>query len=315
MRVLVTGGAGFIGSHLCERLLREGCRVVCVDNLLTGRRENIEHLLGSPNFSFVRRDVREPFEVEGPLDFVLHLASPASPADFPRIPVDILMTGALGTYNALELAVRKGAVFLLASTSEVYGDPQMIPQPEVYWGHVNPIGPRSCYDEAKRFAEALTMAYRRKKGLPVRIARIFNTYGPRMRPDDGRVIPNFVTQALKGEPLTVYGDGLQTRSFCYVDDLVEGLWRLMNTEIDDALPVNLGNPREVPIIEVAKLVKELTGSDSPIVFKTLPKDDPKRRCPDIRRARELLGWEPKVPLEEGLRRTVEYFRKLLGLDR
>lgn len=235
MRVLVTGGAGFIGSHLCERLLREGYEVICVDSLITGRRENIGHLLGSPNFTFIRQDVREPLEIEGKVDFVLHLASPASPADFPKIPVDILMTGALGTFNALELAARKGAVFLLASTSEVYGDPQMIPQPEVYWGHVNPIGPRSCYDEAKRFAEALTMAYHRKRGVPIRIARIFNTFGPRMRPDDGRVIPNFVMQALKGEPLTVYGDGLQTRSFCYVDDLVEGLWRLMHIEIDDAL--------------------------------------------------------------------------------
>ncbi len=307
MRVLLTGALGFLGSHLAERLLLEGYEVVGVDNLSTGRLQNLELLSRYPSFTFLRADVVEPLFLEGHLDWVLHFASPASPPRYLERPVETLRVNAEGTRHLLELARKRGAQFLLASTSEVYGDPLVHPQPETYWGNVNPVGPRAVYDEGKRYAEALTMAYHRHFGLSVRIVRIFNTYGPRMDPGDGRVVSNFILQALKGEPLTVYGDGSQTRSFCYVDDLVEGIRRLM--EVGYPYPLNLGNPEEYRILELAELVKELTGSPSPIVFGPLPEDDPRKRRPDIRLARELLGWEPRVPVREGLSRTIAYFRE------
>jgi len=315
MRILITGGAGFIGSHLCDRLLAEGHEVIAMDNLSTGSTDNIAHLAGHERFHFIRYDVTEYIYIKGPLDAVLHLASLPSPVDYLRYPIQTLKVGALGTHKALGLALEKKAVFLLASTSEVYGDPLVHPQPEDYWGNVNPVGPRGVYDESKRFAEALTMAYHRYHGVETRIARIFNTFGPRMRMDDGRVVPNFIRQALTGEPLTVYDDGSRTRSFCYVDDLVEGLIRLLFS--DEVTPVNLGNPQEMTILDFAHKVLEVTGSRSAITFvhptDERTKDDPKVRCPDIRKARQVLGWEPKVSLEEGLRRTAEDFRQRLGL--
>ena len=304
-RALVTGGAGFIGSHLCERLLSEGYSVVCMDNLRTGDLGNVAHLQGSPNFEYVAHDVTTYINVSEQLDEVYHFASPASPADFERIPIPILKVGALGTYNALGLAKARGARFMLASTSEVYGDPLVHPQPEGYWGNVNPIGIRGVYDEAKRYAEAITMAYHSHHRVDTRVVRIFNTYGPRMRPDDGRMIPNFVSQVLGGEPLTIYGDGSQTRSVQYVDDLIEGVFRLMRS--DERRPVNVGNPVEYSVREVAELILELSGSASELVHKPLPKDDPKQRCPDITRARDSLGWEPNVSAREGLGLTLNWF--------
>lgn len=304
-RVLITGGAGFLGSHLCDRFMGEGHEVICVDNLITGSRENIAHLFGNPKFKFMHYDVTEYLHVGGPLDYILHFASPASPIDYLELPIQTLKVGALGTHKVLGLTKDKEARFLLASTSEVYGDPLIHPQPESYWGNVNPIGPRGVYDEAKRFAEALVMAYHRVHGLETRIARIFNTYGPRMRPNDGRVVSNFVTQALKGEPLTVYGDGTQTRSFCFVDDMVEAIARLLFS--DETEPVNLGNPNEMSVLELARLVQELLGSKSGIIMRPLPADDPKVRQPDTSRARKALGWEPKVTLREGLAQTIEFF--------
>jgi dTDP-glucose 4,6-dehydratase len=308
-RLLITGGAGFLGSHLCERFLGDGDEVICMDNLLTGSADNIAHLFANPRFTFIKQDVTNYIHVKGPLDAILHFASPASPVDYLELPIPTLKVGSLGTHKALGLANEKGARFLLASTSEVYGDPLVHPQSEDYWGHVNPSGPRGVYDEAKRFAEALTMAYHRAHGVETRIVRIFNTHGPRMRLNDGRVVPNFISQALRGEPLTVYGDGRQTRSFCYVSDLVEGMTRLLRS--DYAEPVNCGNPTEVTILEFAQRIKELTGSRSEIVFRPLPVDDPKVRQPDITRARTLLGWEPRVSLEEGLRQTIAYFKGAL----
>jgi dTDP-glucose 4,6-dehydratase len=309
-RVVITGGAGFLGSHLCERALAEGHEVVCVDNLLTGRLENVKPLLEREDFQFLEHDVSKPFEIEGPVDFILNFASPASPIDYLELPIQTLKVGSLGTHNALGLAKAKGARFLLASTSEVYGDPQEHPQKESYWGNVNPVGPRGVYDEAKRFAEAITMAYHRYHGLDVRIVRIFNTYGPRMRVRDGRVVPAFVQQALTGEPMTVFGEGRQTRSFCYVDDLIEGIWRLLMSDLRE--PCNIGNPHEMTILEFAETIKAAVGSSSPIVFKPLPVDDPQTRQPDITQAREKLGWEPKVTLAEGLRTTIAYFRAVLA---
>ncbi|HEX2465693.1 MAG TPA: UDP-glucuronic acid decarboxylase family protein [Thermoanaerobaculia bacterium] len=306
---LVTGGAGFLGSHLCERLLAEGHRVVCVDNLVTGRLDNIQRLLDGPDFRFVRHDVSMPLHFDEAITNVLHFASPASPIDYLELPIQTLKVGSLGTHNTLGLAKQHGATYFLASTSEVYGDPQIHPQPESYWGHVNPIGPRGVYDEAKRFAEAMVMAYHRVHGLDTRIVRIFNTYGPRMRPRDGRVVPAFIQQSLLGEPLTVFGNGSQTRSFCYVDDLIEGFWRLLQS--GEHYPVNIGNPREMTILEFAQTIRALVGSSSPIEFRELPTDDPKTRQPDITRAKRILGWEPRVPLEEGLSRTIDYFRSLL----
>ncbi len=310
-RTLITGGAGFIGSHLCERFLAEGHEVICMDNFITGSPDNIAHLIGHERFRFIHHDVTNFIYVEGPLDYVLHFASPASPVDYLKYPIQTLKVGALGTHKALGLAKAKGARFLLASTSEVYGDPLVHPQPEDYWGNVNPVGLRGVYDEAKRFAEAMTMAYHRYHGVDVRIVRIFNTYGPRMRLDDGRALPTFMTQALKGEPVTVYGDGSQTRSFQYIDDLVEGIYRLLMS--DYVGPVNIGNPEEISILEFAKEIIELTGSRSEIMFKPLPADDPKIRQPDISLARRVLGWEPKVCRREGLRRTLEYFKQRLGV--
>ncbi|MBI4216771.1 MAG: SDR family oxidoreductase [Chloroflexi bacterium] len=310
MRILVTGGAGFIGSHLCELLLAQGHEVTCVDSLLTAGKGNLEHLTGRPGFSFRQGDVSAGLRHRGPLEQVLHLASPASPVDYYRYPVETLMVGSYGTHHALELARSKGAVFLLTSTSEVYGDPQEHPQREEYWGNVNPVGPRSVYDEAKRYAEAVTMAYHRAYGLPTRIARIFNTYGPRLRAGDGRAIPNFIRQALAGEPLTVYGDGSQTRSFCYVADLMQGLSRLALSEVVE--PVNLGNPQEMTVLELAQKIIALTGSQSVIVHQPLPQDDPKVRRPDITRALQRLGWEPATGLEEGLRETIRWFRETPG---
>ena len=307
-RALITGGAGFIGSHLCRRFLADGWSVVCMDNLLTGRLENVEDLFGQDGFRFVKHDVTSFIHVPEPLDAVLHFASPASPIDFERLPIQILKVGALGTHNALGLAMAKSARLLLASTSEVYGDPLLHPQPETYWGNVNPIGPRGVYDEAKRFAEAITMAYRRAHGVDTRIVRIFNTYGERMRPRDGRVVPALIGQALAGEPMTVFGDGSQTRSFCYVSDLIEGIYRLLLSDEPD--PVNIGNPSELSVLEFARTIQKLTGTSSEIVYKPLPEDDPKIRQPDITRARTILGWEPKVKLEEGLSRTIDYFRHL-----
>jgi dTDP-glucose 4,6-dehydratase len=308
-RAVVTGGAGFLGSHLCERLLAEGIAVACVDNLVTGKRENVGHLEGRGDFEFHFHDVSRPIELAGPVDYVLHFASPASPIDYLELPIQTLKVGSLGTHNSLGLAKAKGARYLLASTSEVYGDPLVHPQPESYWGNVNPVGPRGVYDEAKRFAEAMTMAYHRVHGLETRIVRIFNTYGPRMRPRDGRVVPAFVAQALAGEPLTVFGEGGQTRSFCFVDDLIDGIFRLlMSSEVE---PTNIGNPHEMTILEFAERIRRLVGSDAPIVHRPLPVDDPKTRRPDITKARRVLGWEPRVPLDEGLSRTIEYFRTIL----
>jgi dTDP-glucose 4,6-dehydratase len=308
-RILITGGAGFIGSHLCESFLKRGDHVVCVDNTSTGTRQNIAAYSSNPRFRFIDHNVSNYIEIDGPLDMVLHFASPASPVDYLDMPIQTLKVGSLGTHNALGLAKDKGAVFLLASTSEVYGDPQVKPQREDYWGNVNPIGPRGVYDEAKRFAEAMTMAYHRAHNLDTRIVRIFNTYGPRMRMRDGRVVPNFITQALKNEPITVYGKGEQTRSFCYIDDLVRGLHRLL--EVEHHLPVNLGNPHEMTVLEFAKKIIALTASKSEIVHQPLPQDDPQVRQPDITKARELLGWEPEVDVDEGLQRTIEYFSERL----
>jgi dTDP-glucose 4,6-dehydratase len=308
MRILVTGGAGFLGSHLCERLLKEGHEVIAMDNLLTGNARNIAHLDADKRFRFVRHDVTHFIFVDGPLDAVLHFASPASPIDYLELPIQTLKVGSLGTHNALGLALEKKARFLLASTSEVYGDPLVHPQPETYWGNVNPIGPRGVYDEAKRFAEAITMAYRRAHGVDTRIVRIFNTYGERMRPRDGRVVPALIGQALAGEPMTVFGDGSQTRSFCYVSDLVDGIYRLLQSDV--AEPTNIGNPAELSVLDFARTIRTLTGAKSEIVFKPLPVDDPKVRQPDITNARAKLGWEPKVKLEDGLKRTIDYFKGL-----
>ncbi len=315
MRVLISGGAGFIGSHLCDYLLKKGDKVICLDNLLTGKKENINHLLKDKNFKFINQDITEDFSFPGKIDAICHLASAASPKDYLKFPIETLKAGSAGTLNLLELSRKKKAIFLLASTSEVYGDPKISPQKEDYRGNVNCIGPRSCYDEAKRFAEALTIAYHRKHSLEVRIARIFNTYGPRMKKDDGRVIPTFICQSLKNEPLTVFGKGNQTRSFCYISDLIEGLYTLLITpdlirgraRINE--PVNLGNPSELKIIGLAKKVIALSKSKSSLTYKPLPVDDPRRRCPDIKRAKELLGWQPKVNLEEGLKRTITWFKK------
>jgi dTDP-glucose 4,6-dehydratase len=306
-RVVVTGGAGFLGSHLCDHLVGRGIEVVALDNLLTGSLDNLAHLAGNPAFSFRRQDVTEYLDVEGPVDAVLHFASPASPIDYALLPIQTIKVGTLGTHRALGLAKAKGARFLLASTSEVYGDPEVHPQPETYWGHVNPVGPRSVYDEAKRAAEAFTMAYHNHHGLDTRIVRIFNTYGPRMRRHDGRAVPAFLTQALAAEPITVFGDGSQTRSLCYVDDLIDGIDRLLAS--DHPLPVNIGNPSEITMLELARMVRELCGSASEIVFEPLPVDDPRRRRPDITLARGLLAWEPRVPLEEGLARTIAWWRE------
>lgn len=311
MRALITGGAGFLGSHLCDRLLKEGIEVICLDNLLTGSTDNIAHLAGHPRFRFIHYDVTNYIFVEGPLDYVLHFASPASPADYLQYPIQTLKVGALGTHKVLGLAKEKKARFLLASTSEVYGDPLVHPQPESYWGNVNPTGPRGVYDEAKRFAEAMTMAYHRYHGLDTCIARIFNTYGPRMRLQDGRVVPNFIQQALRGEDLTVFGDGSQTRSFCYIDDMVDGIIKLLFSKEND--PVNLGNPDEFTVLDLAHLVLEITGSKSKIVYQPLPIDDPKVRQPDISKARKILGWNPKVSLKEGIEKTIPYFRQKMFL--
>lgn len=311
MRTLVTGGAGFLGSHLCDRLIKEGHEVICMDNLSTGSMDNISHLLGNNLFRFIHYNVTEYIYVEGPLDNVVHLASPASPIDYLEMPIQTLKVGSLGTHKALGLAKEKKARFLIASTSEVYGDPLVHPQPESYYGNVNPIGPRGVYDEAKRFAEALTMAYHRYHGVATRIARIFNTYGPRMRLNDGRVVPTMLGQALKGEDLTVFGDGTQTRSFCYVSDLMEGIYRLLLS--DEFNPINIGNPQEMCVLEFAHLVLSITGSNSKIIFKPLPQDDPRVRQPDISKSKEVLQWEPRVSLEEGLRETIIYFKKKLDL--
>ena len=311
-RILITGGAGFLGSHLCERFLAEGYEVICMDNLITGDLANVEHLFGDAAFHFEKRDVTEYLHVGGELEAILHFASPASPIDYLELPIQTLKVGSLGTHKVLGLARAKGARFLLASTSECYGDPLVHPQSESYWGNVNPVGPRGVYDEAKRFAEAMTMAYHRFHGVDTRIVRIFNTYGPRMRLRDGRALPAFMSQALAGEPLTVFGDGSQTRSFCYVDDLVEGIRRLLRS--DENLPVNIGNPKEMTILEFAHAVREITGSRSEIVFKPLPADDPRVRQPDITKARKLLGWEPKVALRDGLERTLAYFRGRVARD-
>ena len=306
MRIVLTGGAGFIGSHLCDSLISDGHQVVCVDNLVTGKRSNIEHLLAGGRLELIERDIAKGFRVDGEVDYVLHFASPASPVDFHRLSLEILRTGSIGTLNALEIAVRKKACFLLASTSEVYGDALVNPQREDYWGNVNPIGSRAVYDESKRFAEAATMAYHRKKGLDTRIARIFNTYGPRMREADGRVVITFISQALRNQPLTVFGDGSQTRSFCYVSDLVAGIRGLMASDFHE--PVNLGNPDERSVLELARTVLRITGSKSEIVNRPLPENDPKLRKPDITRAQQLLGWSPRAPLEEGLVTMIDWLR-------
>ncbi len=334
MRVLITGGVGFLGSHLCDALIERGHEVVCLDNFCTGRPDNIAHLMGHERFSFIKYNVCDYLHIDGPLDAVMHFASPASPQDYLEMPIATLKVGALGTHKALGVAKAKNARFLLASTSEVYGDPLVNPQPESYWGNVNPISPRGVYDEAKRFAEAMTMAYHRYHGLDTRIVRIFNTYGPRMRPNDGRVVSNFIVQALQGKSLTVFGDGTQTRSFCYVDDLVCGILALLMADSDKSIeqrtdragflttpkesppesihdPINLGNPRELTVNGIAELVVQLVGTKTPIDYRPLPADDPRVRRPDIRRAKALLGWEPRVDLEDGLRQTIEYFRKVL----
>lgn len=307
MRILVTGGAGFIGSHLCERLLQEGHEVVCLDNLLTGCKDNLAGIHEHPRFSFVLADVTQPFNLE--IDAVAHLASPASPVDYQRWPVETMLANSLGTYNCLELARKQKARLVLASTSEVYGDPQVNPQPEGYLGHVNPVGPRACYDESKRFAEAMSSTYHRLYGVQVVIVRIFNTFGPRMRKEDGRVVPNFIVQALSGEPLTVYGDGSQTRSFCYVDDLVEGLVRVLMEKGLVGEVINLGNESEMSILRFAQLVREMIGGESDITYLPLPEDDPMQRRPDLRKAKRLLGWEPRVSMEEGLKRTIAWFQE------
>jgi dTDP-glucose 4,6-dehydratase len=307
LRAVITGGAGFLGSHLCDRLIAEGWDVLCLDNLITGTESNIAHLTPHPHFRSARQDVTRYIDVPGPVDYVLHFASPASPVDYLKLPIQTLKVGALGTHNSLGLALAKKAKYLLASTSECYGDPQVTPQPESYWGHVNPIGPRGVYDEAKRFAEAMTMAYHRAHGVDTHIVRIFNTYGPRMRLNDGRALPNFVYQALRGDSITVYGDGKQTRSFCYVSDLIDGIFKLMLS--DEHEPTNIGNPQEITILEFARRVRELLGAKTEIVFNPLPVDDPKQRCPDISKAKRLLHWEPKVSLDDGLRLTLDFFKK------
>ncbi|MBD3388554.1 MAG: NAD-dependent epimerase/dehydratase family protein [Candidatus Altiarchaeales archaeon] len=309
-RVLVTGGAGFIGSHLCDRLLGGGWHVICMDNLLTGSMRNIDHLLGEKDFEFIEHDVSKYIEVEGDLDYILHFACPASPIDYQKLPIQTMKVDSLGTLNTLGVAKAKGSRYLQASTSEVYGDPLVHPQPESYWGNVNPIGPRSVYDEAKRFSEALVMAYHRTHAIDTRIVRIFNTYGPRMRIDDGRVVPTFISQALKGEDLSVFGDGKQTRSFCYITDQVEGILKLMESDYHE--PVNVGNPGEFNMLELAEIIIELTGSKSKIGFEPLPEDDPKVRCPDIALAGEVLGWKPKVHLREGLSKTIDYFKEVVS---
>jgi dTDP-glucose 4,6-dehydratase len=306
MRAVVTGGAGFLGSHLCDKLLERGWDVLCLDNLLTGAEMNVAHLSGNKKFHYLRRDVTQPLSIDGAVDAVLHFASPASPVDYLKFPIETMMVGSAGTHNALELALAKKARFFLASTSECYGDPEVSPQPESYWGRVNPNGPRGVYDEAKRFSEAMTMAYFRYHDVDTRIVRIFNTYGPRMRLNDGRALPNFVYQALTGQSITVYGDGKQTRSFCYVSDLIEGIYRLL--ESSEHEPTNIGNPREITILEFAERIRALIGANVEIVFRPLPQDDPKQRRPDITKARRLLNWEPKVSLEDGLRDTLAYFR-------
>jgi len=313
MRAIVTGGAGFLGSHLCDHLLSQGHDVVCLDNLITGDTDNIAHLMGNRQFKFFHHDVTEYIYIEGEVDNILHFASPASPLDYLELPIQTLKVGSLGTHKALGLAKEKGSRFLLASTSEVYGDPQVHPQREDYWGHVNPVGPRGVYDEAKRFAEAMTMAYHRSHGVDTRIVRIFNTYGPRMRLNDGRAVPAFMTQALRGEPITVFGDGGQTRSICYISDTVEGIYRLLMSGEHD--PVNIGNPSEISILDLAKEIVEIAGSESEIVFEPLPQDDPKVRRPDNSKAKRVLGWEPGVPRREGLVKTLEYFKtKLASTD-
>jgi len=306
LRVIVSGAAGFIGSHMCDRLLAEGHTVVGLDNFLTGSEQNLAHLARHPEFRFIRQDVTQPTALDGAIDAVLHMASPASPKDYLEHPIETLDAGSAGTRQMLELARVNNASFLLTSTSETYGDPLVHPQVETYWGNVNPVGPRSCYDESKRFAEAMTMAFHRTHKMRTNIARIFNTYGPRMKLNDGRVVPAFMDQALRGEPLTIFGDGSQTRSFCYVSDLVDGLYRLMQS--DERYPVNLGNPEEMTILEFAERIRVLTGSKSRIIHEQLPQDDPKQRKPDISKARRILGWEARVPLDEGLRQTIQYFR-------
>jgi len=308
MRVLITGGAGFIGSHLCDRLIKEGFKIICVDNLITGKVNNIKHLYRDKNFKFLNHNVTKYIDIKSRVNYVLHFASPASPEDYLKFPIQTLKVGSLGTHNALGLAKEKKAKFMLASTSEVYGDPLVHPQPESYWGNVNPVGVRGCYDESKRFAEAITMAYRRIHGIDTKIIRIFNTHGPRMRMNDGRVVPNFIYQALNNKPLTVYGKGNQSRSFCYIDDLIEGIFRLMNSKVNE--PINLGNPNEFTILELARLVLKLTNSKSKIIFKALPEDDPKQRQPDITKAKKMLHWQPRVELEEGLKKTIEWFRAI-----
>ncbi|HEY8712270.1 MAG TPA: UDP-glucuronic acid decarboxylase family protein [Thermoanaerobaculia bacterium] len=308
-RALITGGAGFLGSHLCELFLARGHEVICMDNFITGSPANIKHLIGRDKFSFVKYDVTNYIVVEGPLDYVLHFASPASPIDYLEKPIQTLKVGSLGTHKTLGVAKDKKARYLIASTSEVYGDPLVHPQKEDYWGNVNPVGPRGVYDEAKRFAEAMTMAYHRFHGVDTRIVRIFNTYGERMRVNDGRVVPAFISQALRNEPMTVFGDGSQTRSFCYVSDLVEGIYRLLMS--NETMPVNIGNPNEMTVLQFAKEIQRLTGTKAPIEFRPLPEDDPKIRRPDISKAKALFGWEPKVPLQEGLQRTIDYFRSVV----
>ena len=311
LRVLISGGAGFIGSHLCDYFIGQGNEVWCADNFITGRKKNIEQLLKKPEFHLIEADITEPFKISEPVEAILHFASPASPKDYLKYPIQTLRTGAFGTYRLLEMARNVKAIFLVASTSEVYGDPLVHPQTEDYWGNVNPVGPRAVYDESKRFAEALTTAYHREYGLSVRIARIFNTYGPRMRDDDGRVVPNLILQTLRGEPLTIYGDGTQTRSFCYIEDMVSGISKLLNSEVNE--PVNLGNPGEFTILEFANSVLELAKAKNPLQFVPLPQDDPKKRKPDISKAKRLLGWEPKIALRQGLELTLGWFQKNAAL--
>ena len=305
MRILLTGGAGFIGSHLCDLLIKNSHSIICMDNLITGKKENIQHLLDNPDFKFIEHDVTKYIDVKEHIDYVLHFASPASPVDYLKYPIKTLKVGSLGTHNALGVAKKHGAKFLLASTSEVYGDPLVNPQPETYWGNVNPIGPRGVYDESKRFAEAITLAYHRSHAIDTKIVRIFNTYGPQMREQDGRAIPNFIDQALKNEPITVYGDGSQTRSFCYVTDLIAGIYKLMQSDLNE--PVNIGNPNEMTLLDLARKVIELTGSKSPIEYKPLPEDDPKVRRPDITKAKKELAWQPMVSLNDGLKTTINWF--------